>query len=125
MSARLIEPKPLIIFVGPREYTEDGATFVCLGVSNSGGGQGFLTRQVSSKAHVSHTTATGEVWIFPSIYPRLTGFRYGKNVDYHFSAGQSMQDSIATAIYNLLCTSISPDCVQPSHINCDNLFGRP
>ena len=93
-------------------------------MSNSGGGQGFLTRQISSKAHISHARQIGEVWIFPSSYPRLTGFRFGKNLNHHFSAEQSVQDNVEVAIYRFICTSINPDCVQPSQFNCDGLLGK-
>jgi hypothetical protein len=124
-SLGCLDSKALKISAGPRQYTEDGATFVCLGVSNSGGGQGFLTRQISSKAHISYARPIGEVWIFPSAYLVLTGFSSGKNLDYQLSAKQSMHNSLDTVINRFLCTSINQDSVRPSQFNRDSSFGRP
>jgi len=35
-----------------------------------------------------------------------------------------MQDNVEAAIYRFTCTSINPDCVQPSQFNCDSLLGK-
>jgi hypothetical protein len=98
-------------------------------VSNSGGGQGFLTRQVSSKAHISHISQArliGEVWIFPSsLPPFLLVLGAGKDLDYQLSAKQSMHNSLDTVINRFLCTSINQDSVRPSRFNRDSSFGRP
>lgn len=72
--SQLIQRRRLIN-IGPQEYTESGATYVCLNICNSGGSLGFFTRQISSNVQLAHTRLIGKVWGFIQSHPPLTLFQ--------------------------------------------------